>query len=283
MNISRDINSLTNLQYERLKNIKCFIMDMDGTVYLSDTVIDGARGFFEFLDDKMINYYFYTNNSSKNAEFYKSKLKRLALGNENNKVLISNSVVINHIKDNYNGAKVYLLGTDYLRNDFIANGINLVDESADKADIVVVGFDTTVCYEGLDRACYYIRHGAEFFGVNPDLNCIIKDGELMPDCGSICKLIETSAGKAPVFFGKPSKYTLDYILKVTGYDESEVAMVGDKLVTDIKTCEGTDVLGILVLSGETSEKDLPASSVKPGIVVDDIKNLAYLLRQIHNR
>ena len=108
--------------------------------------------------------------------------------------------------------------------------MNLTEEDP---DIVVLGFDTTLTYEKLSKACHYIRNGCIYFGINPDWNCPMEGGAFIPDCGSIAKLIEASTGRFPEFFGKPSKHTLDYIIQETGYEPDEIAIVGDRLYTDI--------------------------------------------------
>ena len=79
--------------------------------------------------------------------------------------------------------------------------MNLTEEDP---DIVVLGFDTTLTYEKLSKACHYIRNGCTYFGINPDWNCPMEGGAFIPDCGSIAKLIEASTGRFPEFFGKPS-------------------------------------------------------------------------------
>ena len=140
-------------------------------------------------------------------------------------------------------------------------------------DIVFLGFDTTLNYEKLKKACQYIRNGCIYFGMNEDLNCPMEGGTFIPDCGSMAKLVEASTGRFPEFFGKPSKHTLDYIIKETGYKPEEIAIVGDRLYTDIAVADGSDVTSILVLSGESTREDVEASDVKPDYIVKEPKIL----------
>ena len=62
-----------------LKNIKCYLLDMDGTIYLGNELIDGAKEFLEKLKEKNIRYIFLTNNSSKNKDKYVEKLNNLGI------------------------------------------------------------------------------------------------------------------------------------------------------------------------------------------------------------
>ena len=97
------------------------------------------------------------------------------------------------------------------------------------------------------------------------------------DCGSIAKLIEASTGRFPEFFGKPSKHTLDYIIQETGYEPDEIAIVGDRLYTDIAVADQSDVTSILVLSGESTREDVKTSDVKPNVILEDLSEITKML------
>ncbi len=120
---------------------------------------------------------------------------------------------------------------------------------------MLVGFDTTLAYSRLAKACDFIRAGLPAYGLNPDLNCPTETG-FIPDCGSIAKLIEGSTGRTFPFFGKPSPLTRAYIAKHTGLSESEIAVVGDRLYTDIALADNSPMCSILVLSGESKAGDI---------------------------
>jgi 4-nitrophenyl phosphatase len=261
---------------ELLKNIKCFILDLDGTVYLEETILDGSLDFLKQLEKMDIQFKFFTNNSSKDAQAYIERITRMGYPVETGKMLISNQVIIEHLLNNMPDKKVYLLGTEYLRADFERAGVKLVE---DNPDIVVVGFDTTLVYERVSKACHFIRNGAIFYGVNPDFNCPVKDG-FIPDCGAMCAMITASTGVKPTYFGKPTHYTLDYVKRNTGLKESEIAFVGDRLYTDIAIGNGNDALTILVLTGETKEEDVIYSETKPKMICESLKEVKKLLEEI---
>ena len=145
-------------------------------------------------------------------------------------------------------------------------------------DYVVLGFDTGLTYEKLSKACHFIRNGAEVFGVNPDLNCPVEGG-FIPDCGSIAALVGASTGVQCEFFGKPSRHTLDYILEQSGYEPQKVAVVGDRLYTDIAVAAGTEVTSILVMSGETTGEMLANSDIKPDIIAENVGEVGEYLRE----
>lgn len=261
-----------------LKKIKCFILDLDGTVYLGNTLLEGSIEFLRILDENNIKFKFFTNNSSKNAKFYINKITNMGYDVKNNMMMISNEIIIDHIKKELPNRRVFVLGNEYLKKDFIDSNINVVEENA---DVVVVGFDTSLAYKNVSKACDFIRKGAIFLGVNPDFNCPIENG-FMPDCGSICSMITASTGVTPVFFGKPSSYTLKYILNDMGLKEEEVAFVGDRLYTDIAIGKGNNLVTILVLSGETRIEDLNESNIQPTLIFNSLKEIGMLLKAVYS-
>lgn len=255
------------------EKIKCFILDMDGTIYLGNELFPFTKDFLKKVEDTGREYYFFTNNSSKSQQAYIEKLARLGIQIKKEQMMISSHVIIKYLKEYYDKKSIYVVGTPSLIQEFESFDMNLTEEDP---DIVVLGFDTTLTYEKLSKACHYIRNGCTYFGINLDWNCPMEGGTFIPDCGSMAKLIEASTGKFPEFFGKPSKHTLDYIIKETGYQPEEIAIVGDRLYTDIAVADGSDVTSILVLSGESTREDVEKSDVKPDVVVENLVEICEL-------
>ncbi|HOB20496.1 MAG TPA: HAD hydrolase-like protein, partial [Candidatus Atribacteria bacterium] len=156
-----------------------------------------------------------------------------------------------------------------LEEDFVNSGITLTDCDP---DAVVAGFDTTLTYEKLDKACALIRKGIPFIATHPDINCPVDNG-LMPDCGAICAFIITATGVRPEYLGKPSSETLDFITQYTNTARSDLVFVGDRLETDIAIGFRHEVTTALVLTGVTRLKDLAGSEIKPDIIADRLVDL----------
>ena len=137
---------------------------------------------------------------------------------------------------------------------------------------VVLGFDTTLTYEKIWKACDLIRDGLPYIATHPDYNCPTETG-FMPDIGSFMAMIEVSTGrKADVIIGKPYRHIVDAVVEKTGYTLDEIAMIGDRLYTDIALGKA-GIKTILVLSGETKIEDLAESEFKADIVVKDLEDL----------
>ena len=256
------------------EKIKCFILDMDGTSYLGNELFSFTKDFLKKVEETGREYYFFTNNSSKSQQDYIEKLERFGIRIKRQQMMTSTHVISRYLKPHYEGKSVYVVGTPSLIQEFKYFDMNLTEEDP---DIVVLGFDTTLTYEKLSKACHYIRNGCTYFGINPDWNCPMEGGTFIPDCGSMAKLIEASTGRFPEFFGKPSKHTLDYIIQQTGYEPDEIAIVGDRLYTDIAVADQSDVMSILVLSGESTREDVKTSDVKPNVILEDLSEITKML------
>lgn len=259
---------------DKMKAVKAFVLDMDGTIYLGNDLFPYTHSFLNKIKETGRDYYFFTNNSSRDLDAYIQKLDKMDIHIQEEQMMVSTDVILKHLEDNHKGQSVYVVGTPALLRAFESKGWQLDDQDP---DIVILGFDTTLTYEKLSKACHFVRHGKTYYGINPDLNCPIEGGEFIPDCGSMAKLIEASTGKAPEFFGKPSKRTLDYIVQATSCQPHEIAIIGDRLYTDIAVADGSDVISILVLSGETHKEDVSVSDTKPDIMIDHIGILTELL------
>ena len=149
-------------------------------------------------------------------------------------------------------------------------------------DAVVIGFDMTLTYEKLERACTFIRNGAEFLATHLDINCPTETG-FIPDCGALCAAVALSTGKQPKYVGKPFAETVDMVLRRTGALREKTAFVGDRIYTDVATGVKNGAKGILVLTGETRRSDLENSDVKPDGIFESLGEMGKLLKQIENR
>ena len=263
----------TDTNREKLREIRMFVLDMDGTIYLGDRLFPYTPKFLQQVRATGRNFCFFTNNSSKNKAAYLEKLANMGICIPPEKMLLSNEVILQWLQRHHPGARCYVVGTPPLLEDSRKAGF---PPDAEDADLVVLGFDTTLTYEKLRVACDLIRAGKPVYGVNPDWNCPVEGG-FIPDCGSIAALVRASTGVQCEFFGKPSPHTLHYLLRQTGCRPEEVAVVGDRLYTDIAVAAGTAVTSILVLSGETTPQLLEESPLVPDLVVQDLEELGELL------
>lgn len=257
-----------------LDKVKLFALDMDGTVYLGEQWIDGAQEFLEKIESSGRKYVFLTNNSSKNPDAYVEKLNRMGLSITKERIVTSGQATIYYLQKHFPGAKVFLLGNELLTEEFENAGIRLDDENP---DLVVTAFDTSLDYKKMCKVCDFVRAGLPYIATHPDYNCPTATG-FIPDAGAIHAFIHASAFRYPDrIIGKPYGDMMDYLIQRTGTTRETVAMVGDRLYTDIAAGRNNGLYSILVLSGEATMEDVPKSDVKPHLIFDSVKKISELL------
>lgn len=260
---------------EDLKDIECFVFDMDGTLYLGNNVLSGAIELIRKLEEKQIKYFYFTNNSSRSIKEYVKRLETLGFPNVcEDKILTSGQVTIHYIRTHYDDAEIFLLGTEALREQFIESGIKLVPMEAEKCDAVVFGFDTTMDYAKANNACRFIAEGADFLATNVDRVCPLEGGKFMLDCGSMCRMIEHATGKEAKFLGKPYAETVDFILDFAKTEKKKTAMVGDRFYTDVMTAINGGIVAVAVLSGEATLEELLEHKDEIDYIIDGV-NVIY--------
>ena len=259
-----------------LKKIRGFLLDMDGTFYLGDKLLPGALEFLRVLNSKGIPFLFLTNNSSKSAEDYQRKLTALGVEVEDARVMTSGDATIAYLLAEHADQKVFLMGTESLRQSFAEAGVRLEEEDP---QVAVLGFDTGLAYKRLARFCDLVRAGLPYIATHPDFNCPVEGG-MIPDVGSFMALIEASTGrKADVVIGKPNRMIARAAAARMGVAVEDLCMVGDRLYTDIALGEKAGIATCLVLSGETSLEDLPGSPFQPDWICQDLAGLTQVFRE----
>jgi len=298
-----------------VKDLECFLLDMDGTIYLGERLIDGARDFLQLLEDQGKRAIFLTNNSSKNKYHYQEKLAKMGIKVDPESIFTSGEATTVYLNQHHPGARIFLLGTPQLEEEFEKAGFKLIGKEnngfsgafssspgtsrasrasettapgtmdipasaglSDFPDYVVLGFDTTLTYQKLWKACDYIRLGVKFIATHPDFNCPLGEGKYMPDAGAMIKFIQASTGATPLVIGKPNPYMVDSVCKKYRVSKNKMAMVGDRLYTDIEMGNKTGVTSVLVLSGETSLQKYRSSDTRASFVFPSVKEVEQELR-----
>ena len=257
-----------------IQDVRCFLLDMDGTFYLGENLIPGSLDFIRRVEETGRDFLFLTNNSSHNADFYVQRLARMGLNVGREKVLTSGEATAAVLLEKYPGKRAFVLGNEFLLEEMREAGVT-VDQT--DPEIVVVGYDTTLDYKKMTAVCDFVRAGLPYIATHPDFNCPTETG-FAPDIGAIMAFIEASTGRrADLVVGKPHTGIVQAALKRTGLKVGQLAMVGDRLYTDIETGLKSGMLSILVMSGETTPEMLAAYPNKPDLVFDRLAEMIPLL------
>lgn len=249
------------------KNV--FLFDLDGTLYLGKKIIPGALELIQQLRVAGKKVFFFTNNSSRSLEEYVSKLSGFGFSVSPSEVVMSTHTLITELKRR-NKLNIYLLGTPAMASMLESAGIRL---NAALPEIVVVGFDKTLTYEKLLKASRLIASGTPYIVTHPDFFCPTDEGP-EPDCGAIAKMLELTTKKIPVaVMGKPHRAMIDEVRRRCPCSLKEMILVGDRLMTDILMAKNAKIQSILVLTGESTKKDLARSKAKPSAIVRSVRDL----------
>lgn len=249
---------------------KYFIIDMDGTFYLGDRMIDGAADFIRHIQNQGKDFYFFTNNSSHDAAECLMKLEKIGFPVPEEKVIISSHVAIDFIKRHRKGKTIYLLGNENFTRDCVKADLPLTE---DKPDIVLLGFDTTLTYEKINKAANFLANGAEYIATHPDKNCPLANG-FMPDTGSMIEMFYASTGRRPdLIMGKPYSYTVDFVTENLGCKREEICFIGDRLETDIAIGMQNGTKSVLVYSGVTTPEMYASSDIRATLAVKNLYSL----------
>ncbi|MBQ9820068.1 MAG: HAD-IIA family hydrolase [Bacteroidales bacterium] len=278
---------------DRLRRIRHVALDMDGTIYLGSRIFPWTLGFLDRLRSAGIGFSFLTNNPTRSVDDYLKKLAGMGIqvGKEN--MYSTPIATIDYIRKTWPQARrLFMLGTPSMAGQFEEAGFTAcTDDPDDVPDVLVVAFDTTLVYSRLCRAAWWAAQGVPYVATNPDWVCPTDRRTILVDCGSLQKCIEAATGRRPdKVLGKPDPTMLDGIRDRYGLAPDEIAMVGDRIYTDIAMGHNAGALSVLVLSGETTletalqvEEDArnnPAPVHWPAdVIVRDIASLGDLLTE----
>jgi len=265
-----------------LRRIRHVALDLDGTIYRGETLFPCTIPCLKLLQDLGISYTFLTNNSSKSTRDYLSHLESLGIRATREQLQTSTQTTIQFLRESLPGVKrLFVLGTPSLIEEMQAEGfISTADDPADEPDAVVVGFDTGLVFARLCRAAYWISMGKPFIATHPDRVCPSDRPTVLVDCGSVCAALEKATGRSPdTVLGKPDPRMLRGILQRHRLSAKELAVVGDRLYTDMAMARGAGALAVLVLTGETTAADLEhQAEFPPDLVIAGLDELGEELR-----
>ncbi|WP_203363125.1 TIGR01457 family HAD-type hydrolase [Bacillus sp. REN10] len=243
-----------------MKAYKGYLIDLDGTIYRGTEKIEEAAHFIDRLHEKNIPYLFVTNNSSRTPEQVANKLVDFDIRATTEQVFTTSMATAQFIADRKQGATVYVIGEEGIRQALQEKGLTIVDH--DQADFVVVGIDRSITYEKLAIACLAVRNGATFISTNGDIAIPTERG-LLPGNGSLTSVVAVSTQTKPIFIGKPESVIMDQALRVLGTKKEETLMVGDNYDTDILAGIGAGMDTLLVHTGVTQKEHLAQIEKQP--------------------
>lgn len=269
---------------QQLKSIRHLILDMDGTLYLGRTLFEFTPGFFRCLAELGIGHTFVTNNCSISVDEYLAKLDSLGIAAGRDQLYTSALSTIDYLRQTMPEIRrLYVLGTPSLQGEFTGAGFTVVSGD-EEPDAVIASFDLTMTYERLAKTAWWIKQGKPYLATHPDQVCPTDKPLVLVDAGSICDCLYSATHRRPQAIpGKPSAAIVQGVLARRNLQPHEVAVVGDRVNTDMAMARNAGVTGVLVLTGVTRREQLADYDVRPDLVVAHVGELARLLTEAHAR
>jgi NagD protein len=254
-----------------LAQIRHFVLDLDGTLYRGSQLFPQTLPFLDQLRQLSLGYTFLTNNTSRSKADYVAKLAALGIAASEDEIYTPADSTITYLRQQLPQANsIAVLGTPSLCQQFEHAGFRV---SWDAPEAVIIGFDTTLTYERLCRTAWWISQGLPFVATHPDLVCPTDEPTVLIDCGSITACLSAATGRQPLVLGKPDPTILLAVCSRHSLAPSELAMVGDRIYTDMAMARRAGAMAVLVLSGEATAADAAVMPEPPDLIVAHVGEL----------
>lgn len=258
----------------QLKNKKCFLFDIDGTLAVGDTPFEGSALLLNHIRHIGGKAYFITNNSTKSSMDYVEKFKKVyALDTTPDQFVTSGYMTLLFLLEHYSDKLIYVMGTTSFIHELKKNGLHITETCRPDIACIVVAYDSELTYAKLcETSKVLLTLDVPFYATNPDLRCPAPFG-FIPDCGAMCDLLTATTDKKPVYLGKPSSKVVEHCLKLSGFSREETIVVGDRLYTDIACGINSEVDTCVLLTGEAKKEDLKDTPFRPDYTFDHVLQL----------
>jgi NagD protein len=251
------------------REIRSWLMDMDGVLVREEHAIPGADRFLARLRDLEIPFLVLTNNSIYTRRDLSARLQAGGLDVPEDAIWTSALATARFLESQRPEGSAFVIGESGLTTALHEAGYTLTDR---EPDYVVLGETRTYSFERITRAIRLIADGARFIATNPDAIGPSAAGPL-PATGSVAALISRATGVEPYFVGKPNPLMMRSALNAIDAHSETAAMVGDRMDTDIVSGLEAGMETILVLSGVTAREDAERHPFRASRIVDSVADL----------
>lgn len=254
-----------------------YIFDMDGTIYLGDHLLPGAKRLIEELRRRDIPVRFLSNNPTKDPHLYVDKLERLDIPTPLEDIANTVVTMTRWLKDHHPDKTVFPIAEQPLIDALQDAGIKISDDP-EKIDIVIASYDRTFDYHKLQIAfdAIWFHKRAILVATNPDRYCPFPGGRGEPDCAAIIAAIEAcTQTKCQVITGKPEPVMLEVAIEGLDVNPRNCMMVGDRLYTDIEMAKKTGMFSAMPLTGDSTMEEALAlpKAHQPDFLLDRVDRL----------
>ena len=254
---------------DKLRSKKGYICDMDGVIYHGNLLLDGAAQFVHWLEENQKKYIFLTNSSERSPRELQEKLGSLGLHVGEEHFYTSALATAAFLKSQCPSGSAYVIGEAGLVGALYNAGFSMNDVNP---DYVVVGETSSFSYEKILKAVKLVRGGAKLIGTNPDITGPIENG-IAPATRALISPIEMTCGKQAYFVGKPNPLMMRHAQKRLGVKPEDMAIIGDRMDTDVIAGIESEMDTVLVLSGVTTPEIMNSYPYRPTYVLNGVGDI----------
>lgn len=256
--------------------VRGLILDMDGVLWQDSRANGDLPQLFADISAMGLSFCFATNNATRSREEVLEKLAGFGVVAQLDQIFTSATASLKYLSKRFApNSRIYVVGTDSLRQEVRAKGFEIVtDEYPSGADVVLVALDPQITYQKLSNASTLIRSGAQFIATNTDRTFPTPNG-LIPGAGTLVAAIAAASDQEPYVIGKPQTPLFEQAMDFLGTKPNETLCVGDRLETDILGGQNAGCLTALVLSGVSTLEQAQSWNPQPTIIARDLTHLIY--------
>jgi HAD superfamily hydrolase (TIGR01458 family) len=258
---------------EMNRDIKGFLIDLDGVLYVGDHPIEGAPAAIQFLEENGYKFRFVSNTTRKARRTIAKRLQTMGFSIPEEYIFTPALAAVTWLKIHHIQS-YYLLTTGDVEEDFDLGQANIQGR---KIEIVIVGdAGDMITYESMNTAFRHIMAGAELVALEKDRYWMAPDG-ISLSAGPFIAALEFASGKTATLMGKPSEAFFELALQDMGLEQADVAMIGDDIYTDIGGAQKSGISGILVKTGKYREDLVRKAQITPAHTIDSIADIQKIL------
>ena len=258
-------------------NLGGAIVDLDGTVYVGGTVVDGVEDGIAAIREAGLDLLYFSNNPVMDAGEYVEYLQALGVDVRAGETASAGEVTTAMLVERHAEDTILCLGAEGLVEQFRDAGLTLTDDP-EECEVLVVSWTPEFDYEDMRRALVAADDETPFYGTDPDRTFQMGEDDLVPGSGAVIGAVGAVLDREPdAIFGKPSVPAREFAVERLGVPAQECLIVGDRLDTDLEMGLQSGMTTVLVLSGVTDRDDLAASGIEPDYVIEDIGDIDSVL------
>ena len=249
------------------------LVDLDGVVWVGRELVPGSIEALRSLHSAGVEVVFVTNNPGKPAAEYARRLVEAGVEVAPERVVTAGEATAALAAERCGpGATAFAIGAPAFHETIAATGLSLLESEAGRsADAVLVSGHRGFDYDELLTATLALQRGAALFATSHDPTLPMPGGP-WPGTGAVLAAVETASGAEAVIGGKPEPHLFELARERIG-DATRVAMVGDRVSSDIEGGRRAGLETILVLSGATSREGAADATPTPDRVVENLSAL----------